>query len=411
MVDLPEPDRQEHGEALLGARRRGAAQFGDDFREGEPVGNIQTFAQAATQFGAGDAQNGRAFGHFVDREILGLFLHIDHLFEVDHLDADFLLVLGHHFLRGVGVVEILALAVLAGASMIAANDEVGQTVVLADDRVPQSLARATHAHGKVEKRQVRCGLRILVQHRLIAADASEVVNVARLGHADDRMDQKVRLSFLGSAEGQFLVRAVQRVAGLEGDDARPAELAEIGAQFVRRVATALEIIVDGLLDADDRAAQVDRAGLVVQVVDGRMGQVVGAEDAFGFPRLVRHPFVGDRQDGEDDAFLIAERNVLTRLDLGGEVFGYVKVDRHRPERAIGKPHVGDHAIIVGLAHEPFQRVEAAVHQKLEIADLALRQVPRGQVAGFDLQFLGRIGRDIEFRNRGVVLGRHGAHFR
>jgi hypothetical protein len=56
---------------------------------------------------------------------------------------------------------------------------------------------------------------------------------------------------LGGAEGQFLVRAVQRVAGLEGHDLAPAELAEIGAQLVRRVAAGAEIVVHRLLDAGD----------------------------------------------------------------------------------------------------------------------------------------------------------------
>jgi hypothetical protein len=104
-----------------------------------------------------------------------------------------------------------------------------------------------------------------------------VVHVARLGHADDRVDQQVRLGLARGAEGQFLVGAVQRVAGLEGDDLGPAQLAEEGAQFVRRVAAGLEIIMHRLLDAGDRAAQIDLAGLVVQVVHRRMRQVVGAE--------------------------------------------------------------------------------------------------------------------------------------
>ena len=112
--------------------------------------------------------------------------------------------------------------------------------------------------------------RVLVQHRLVAAHAGEVVDVARLGQAHDRVDQQVGLRFAGGAEGQFLVRAVQRVAGLEGDDLAPAQLAEIGAQFVGRVAAGAEIVMHRLLDAGDRAAQIDLAGGVVQVVDRRM---------------------------------------------------------------------------------------------------------------------------------------------
>ena len=75
--------------------------------------------------------------------------------------------------------------------------------------------------------------------------------------------------------------AVQRVAGLEHHDLAPAELLELGAQFVRRVAAAAEIVMHRRLDALDRPAEIDRMRLVVQVVDGRMRDVVGAEDEVG----------------------------------------------------------------------------------------------------------------------------------
>jgi hypothetical protein len=107
------------------------------------------------------------------------------------------------------------------------------------------------------------------------------------------VDQQVGLRLLGGAEGQFLVRAVQRVAGLEGDDLAPAELAEIGAQLVRRVAAGAEIVMRRRLDAGDRPAEIDLARRVVQVVDRRMRVVVGAEDLLGLARLVRRPLVGD----------------------------------------------------------------------------------------------------------------------
>jgi hypothetical protein len=215
----------------------------------------------------------------------------------------------------------------------------------------------------------------VVEHRFVAAHAGEVVDVARLRHADDGVDEEVRLRLLGRAEGQLLMRAVERVAGLEGDDAAPAELAEIGAEFVRRVAAGLEVVVDGRLDAGHRAAEVDRPRLVVEVVDRRMGEVVGAVDVPGLAVLVRTPFVGDRQDGEDHAFRVAERDVLPGLDLVGEGLGDVERDGHGPERAVRHPHVLDHAVVVRLGQEALERMEAAVHQEFEIAHLPLREVP------------------------------------
>ena len=52
-------------------------------------------------------------------------------------------------------------------------------------------------------------------------------------------------------------------------------------------------------------------------------------------------------------------------------------------------HVLDDAVVVGLGQEALERVEAAVHQQFEVADLARRQVPRRQVAGLDASASGR----------------------
>jgi hypothetical protein len=237
--------------------------------------------EAAAQFGARDVEDGGAFGHLVHRVVLRLLLDEDHLLEVDHLDADLGRVLLEQLLRVVGAVEVLALAVLPRPRMVAAHDHVGAAVVLADHPVPDGLARAGHPHGEVQEAHRRGRGRVVVKHGLVAAHAGEVVDVAGLGHADDGVDQQVGLRLLRGAEGEFLMRAVKRVAGLEGHDAAPAELAEIGAELVRRVAAGLEVVVDGLLDSGHGAAEIDRAGLVVQVVDRRMGEVVGAEDLFG----------------------------------------------------------------------------------------------------------------------------------
>jgi len=42
--------------------------------------------------------------------------------------------------------------IVAGACVIAADDEMAGAVILADDCVPQRLARATHAHRQRQQR-------------------------------------------------------------------------------------------------------------------------------------------------------------------------------------------------------------------------------------------------------------------
>ena len=176
------------------------------------------------------------FGHFVDGVVLVFVGDVDHLLEVDHLHAELFFVLLEELLGIVRAVERLAALVLAGAGVVAADDEVRAAVVLADDGVPDRFARAAHSHREREQREHGRVLRIVRHQRLVAADARVVVDVARLGHADDRVDEQVRAFFLRGAERELVVCAVHRVAGLEGDDLRPAALAELFAEFLRRVA-------------------------------------------------------------------------------------------------------------------------------------------------------------------------------
>ena len=73
-----------------------------------------------------------------------------------------------------------------------------------------------------------------------------MIDIAGFGHADDRVDQQVRLRFFRGTEGKFLMGAVQRIAGLESDNPAPAHLAEEGAQLVGGVAQGPVVVVNGV---------------------------------------------------------------------------------------------------------------------------------------------------------------------
>ena len=165
-----------------------------------------------------------------------------------------------------------------------------------------------------------------------------------------------------------------------------------------------------LLDAGHRPAQIDGTGLIMQVIDRRMRGIVGAKDMFRLARLVGHPFVGDGHGGEDHPLLIAQRNVLTDLDLGGEICAHIQRHRNRPERAIGGAHRVDHGVVVILGQKALERVETTVHQQFQIADLARRQVMADQIAGRHFEFLGRVVGDVKLGDRGEGHGHVTAHF-
>ena len=140
-----------------------------------------------------------------------------------------------------------------------------------------------------------------------------MIDITRLCHANNGMDEQVGLGFARSAEGQLLMRAVEWVARLEGDNLAPAELAKIGAQLVGRVATTAEVVVHGLLDACHGATEVDLACLVVQIVHGGVRIIVCAEHHLGFAGFVRLPAVCDCHCGEDDALLVTQGDILAKF--------------------------------------------------------------------------------------------------
>lgn len=223
--------RHEDGEALFARQRVLLAQHLDHLGVREPFGDLLAGAQAAAQLGAGNVHGARALGDLVGRHVLVAVGDVNHLLELDHLDAELLLVLLDQVLRVVGAVVVLAVLVLAGAGVVAADNEVRRAVVLADDGVPKGLAGTAHAHGQGQQGQRGHAVGVTGQQGLVDADAGEVVNVAGLGHADDGVDEDVGALGAGGADRQLAMGTVHGVASLEGHDLLPAELVEVGAKL------------------------------------------------------------------------------------------------------------------------------------------------------------------------------------
>ena len=131
----------------------------------------------------------------------------------------------------VGAVKVLSVRVFSGTSVVAADDEVRRAVVFPDDGMPHSLPRPRHAHRKRKKGEVRHAVGILGHDRLVDADSGVVVDVARLGEANDRVDEEICLVLPCGTESQLTVRAVHGVARLERDDRPPCELFELRAEL------------------------------------------------------------------------------------------------------------------------------------------------------------------------------------
>ncbi len=246
---------KENRHALFVARRITASQFLHHFRIGKPTGNIAAFIQPLAQFGAGNIQHARALGHFVIRIIFIFIFQIDHHVERHHGHADVRLVLLENLLSLIGAVERLSVGIFARAGMIAAHNEVRAAVVLANQCVPDRLARPSHAHRQGQQGKLHGSLRIFGGQQLVTAHPGEIVHVARFGHSHHRMDQEIGLHLLGRAETQFLMSPVHGVASLKGNDPAPAQPGEFGPKFSRGKPQRAEVVMRGQLQALDAAAR------------------------------------------------------------------------------------------------------------------------------------------------------------
>ncbi len=108
--------------------------------------------------------------------------------------------------------------------MVAADDQVGTAMVLANDGMPDGFPRPAHAHGQWQQGEHGGVFRVVGHQRLVAADSGVVIDVARFGHSNDRVNEQIGIRLFGRAQGQFLMRPMHRVSGLESDNFVPTML-------------------------------------------------------------------------------------------------------------------------------------------------------------------------------------------
>ncbi len=275
--------------------------------------------------------------------------------------------------------------------MVAADDQVVRAVVAADDRVPDGLARAAHAHRQRQQGQQDAVLVVVaLGQRLVGANAGEVIDVAGLGHTDAGVQQQNAVLLNSGALGQFLVDAVERVAGLESDYVRVTKLLQTGAGLGRGQSQRFEIIAGGQLQHTQLAGNIELTPAVHLGHDG-MAQVQRAEGLLG--HFIDVPgvdlfYVHDRQQLVTRA---AQGDVLADLQRGRDFFFDWQGNRHREQDAVGQAHRVDDALVVGLAHEAIQRRKAARRQQFKVASGAIGDSHRRQRAGVGAH-LGQFGR-------------------
>jgi hypothetical protein len=157
----------------------------------EPIRNGSTGPQTLPELGTRDIESLDALGNLIDWLVLIRAGKVGHLLEGNHLDLQFVVVLDDEVLGIVGTVEVLACRVLARTSVVTTDDEVGRTVVFADNGMPDGLTRAGHSHGERKEGKMAKAVGVLLHDRLVNTDTSVVVDISGLGKTDDGVNKNV----------------------------------------------------------------------------------------------------------------------------------------------------------------------------------------------------------------------------
>lgn len=335
--------------------------------------------------GTGNIQGLGSLRNLVLGHVLVGVRKVGHLLEWHDFNAELVPVLLNKVLSVVWAVEVDTLAVLAGTSVVTANNEVSCTVVLADDGVPERLTRTSHTHGEGQQTQNGHAVGVAGKKSLVDADTGEVINVTGLGKTDDGVDEHVGLSAAGGTDSELTVGAVHWVAGLESDDLGPAKLVEVQTELCGRVAESDVVVVHQTVDSVELTTDVVVASGVEEVLDGRVCVVaVLVENLASLLLLVGLVDIVDGHDGQVPVISeVTQSDAGAGLDAEGVngLLVQVEVDGYGEEVAVSQTVVLNNAIVILLVHETLKWGEATIEDQLQIAELALVQDDSGKLLG------------------------------
>src|SRR6516164_2625291 len=230
--------------------------------------------------------------------------------------------------------------IIANPRMVAPNDQVRATEILANQGMQQRLARTCITHfDRIARLDDGSGTEIVIDHRLDRSDANVSRNVASLQLAEHLMYENC-VRYLQSDFDQMLVTAVHGISRLEGGDTRPALFKEHGARLGRaNIEVRILTRIFAFVQYHHPTGQID-VTLMHHLRHAWMLRIGGAIDVFGLNFLVDGIFLANLHDGEYVAAAdIHERDLFFGRDAGGEVFVHGKRYRDRPKKAAGQFHV------------------------------------------------------------------------
>ena len=178
-----------------------------------------------------------------------------------------------------------------------------------------------------------------------------MVEVAGFRHAHRRVDEQVGPSLFRRTQRELVVRPMHRVAGLEGHDPLPSQLAELGPELRRRQPQVAEVVVGRHGHAFDPAPRVEGMRPVEQRGDAGMLAVGRSVDGLSLGHAVRLPDLLHVKGGQHHALGVAEGHDRAWPQLRGRRLREVQDHGDGPQVTGDEAHGGAHGFVIAAAHE------------------------------------------------------------
>ncbi len=272
---------------------------------------------------------------------------------------------------------VIGSVIIADAGMIPPHDEMRAAVVLAHQRMEDGFARSRVAHAgrKGSEYHPLDGI-VVAQEHVVTAHAHLGWDVVILRLAHQRMQEQA-LHDLQRALLDILVRAVDGVARLEGNDAAPAVRIEGRARLCRSQLMCWEWARFGRAQQPNRPTQ-EHIALLVERADTRMRGIVGPIDEARFTRAIVLKALMQLQDGARPAAVVAQDDRCAFPQRRRLFRRHGERDRQRPGQSTLQAHVLDYAVVIGSSHVAFERAERASRQQRQVQLFASPDAHRRQ---------------------------------
>ncbi len=348
-------------------------QYACDFGTCIPAWQHFPFAQIIfTDFRSRNCQRFFTCRNFIDLFITIFIRQVYKFPECNAFNSDFVLMLCSQFLSGIRMIEGLALRILSGTGVIAADDEVICSVIPPNDHVPERFTWASHPHRKRKNGHHRIGVIKMLFHQCpYAADPRIVIDITRTRDTGCGMNQQSALNNFAGASRCCFMASVHRIPSLKCDNIFMMHCCQSLPDLSGRKTERLKIMVPWQRYYLQRSGDILRTPLT-HFPDEWMPRVGRTQDAGSLLTAVITVYFFDRHYRQHFILRTAKGDPLVQFQSGKML--QWKGNWNGEKCPVGKPHLLHDSVVIRFSDKPVQRRKRPRREQFQVANRPRRDL-------------------------------------